>query len=66
MRVTVVPETVQTEVLLDAKLTVKPEDAVALSAGTEPAPIVCVLRVPNVMVCVPVTVKVCVTDAAAA
>jgi hypothetical protein len=64
--VTVEPETVQTGVVVEAKLTVRPEDAVAVTVNGAP-PKVTPLRGPNVIVCVPAeTVKPCVTGRAAA
>ena len=63
--VTVVPLTVQTGVVVEAKLTVRPELAVALTV-TVPA-LIGVFGGPlNVIVCVCSTVKLCVTDVAAA
>ena len=48
--VTVVPETVQTEVVVDAKATVRLEEAVAPTVNGD-APKVTLLSAPNVMVC---------------
>ena len=64
--VTVVPLTVQTGVDVEAKLTVKPELAVAESV-TGPLPKATAVGCVNVRVCaVPTTVTVCVTGGAAA
>ena len=64
--VTAVPETVQTDEVVDAKVTVSPEVAVALSAGTE-APKTWSERAEKVIVCVVgVTEKCWVTPGAAA
>ena len=58
MNVAVVPETVQTEVVVDVKLTVRPELAVAESASGVPT--VCAGIVGKVTVCAsPFTVKLC-------
>jgi hypothetical protein len=64
--VTVLPETVQTEAVVEAKETGSPEDAAALMVNGA-APSVRLLSVLNAMVCAvrPVTVKLCVTGAAA-
>ena len=48
-RVMVVTETVQTNGVVEAKVTVRPDDAVALSAGGA-VPRVCAAMVPKVMV----------------
>ena len=48
--VTFTPETVQTDVVFDVKVTARPEVAVALSGGTVAA-IVTLLTGPKVMVC---------------
>ena len=65
MKVAVVPETVQTDAVVEAKLTAKPELAVATIARGVPT--VCVLGALKVMVCAPmVTAKLCNTGAAAA
>ena len=64
--VTVVPLTVQTGVVVEAKLTVKPELAVAASV-TGPLPKAMAAGCPNVRVWVAgVTLKLCVTGGAAA
>jgi hypothetical protein len=64
--VTVLPATVQTAVVLEAKLTAKPELAVALIVNGE-TPYVTLLSVPKVIVCdAEFTVKLCVTGVAAA
>ena len=64
--VTVVPLTVQTGVVVDAKLTVKPELAVAESV-TEPLPKATAVGCVNVRVWLGcVTLKLCVTGVAAA
>ena len=66
-RVMVVPETVQTGLLLEANVTDRPEVAVAASAGGVVTFKVCVGMGPNVIVCgVRFTVKICVTGLAAA
>jgi hypothetical protein len=63
--VAVVPFTVQTVVVVDAKLTASPEVAVAVSGSV--VPIVCVPIVGKVIVCGwPATLKLCVTGVAAA
>ncbi len=64
--VAVVPDTVQTAVLLEAKLTASPEVAVAFKLSGVPT--CCALIVPKVMVCAlgaAFTVKLCVTGVAA-
>jgi hypothetical protein len=62
--VAVPPETVHTTGVVDAKLTAKPELAVAANASDAPA--VCVEIAPNVIVCAsPFTVKLCITGVAA-
>lgn len=59
--VTVLPETVQTEVVVEAKLTARPEFAVALTVYGE-TPNVTLLRAPKVMVCAaPLAEELCVT-----
>jgi hypothetical protein len=64
--VTVAPATVQTDEVVDVKLTARPEDAVALTANGV-VPNIWFERVPNVMVCTSgVTRKLRVTDGAAA
>ncbi len=61
----VVPETVQTDVVVEAKLTAKPELAVAESVSDVPA--AWAGMAPKLMVCGPgFTVKLCVTGVAAA
>ena len=63
--VTIEPDTVQTGVVVEAKLTVSPEEAVAVSAKGA-APKVTPEGAAKVMVCEPgVTVKPCVTGTAA-
>ena len=63
--VTVVPETVQTEVVVEAKATVRLEEAVAPMVKGD-TPKVTLLSAPNVMVCVAgLTVKLWVTGVAA-
>jgi len=65
MKFAVVPETVQTLVVVEAKLTAKPELAVAESVSGVPT--VWGLGAAKVMVCaLPLTVKLCVTTGAAA
>jgi hypothetical protein len=65
-RVTAVPETVQTPVVAEVKVTASPEVAVATSAGTA-VPMVCVPGLAKVMVCAsPLTVKLCATCGAGA
>ena len=65
-RVTVVPLTVQTGVVVEAKLTVKPELAVAVSV-TGPLPKAMAAGCPNVRVWVAgVILKLCVIGGAAA
>jgi len=64
-KLAVVPETVQTLVVVEAKLTAKPELAVAESARG--VPMVWVLGAAKVMVCAsPLTGKLCATCGAAA
>ena len=63
--VTVVTETLQTNGVVDAKLTVRPELAVALSGGGV-AVRAMLLMGPNVIVWAPSTVKVWTTGVAAA
>jgi hypothetical protein len=64
MKVAVVPETVQTLVVVEAKLTVKPELAVAVSVSG--VPMLCVLGAAKVIVCdFELTLKLCVTAGAA-
>ena len=64
--VTVLPETVQTEVVVEAKLTARPELAVALTVNGA-APYVTSLSAPNAMVCAAgFTVKLRATGVAAA
>lgn len=64
--VTVFPDTVQTAIVVETKLTVRPEDAVAVSENGA-TPNVTLLNVPNVIVCEPVTtMKLCTTGVAAA
>jgi hypothetical protein len=61
----VFPEIVQTEVVVDAKLTARPELAVAVSVNGD-APYVTPLSAPKVMLCdAALTVKPCVTGVAA-
>jgi hypothetical protein len=63
--VTVLPETVQTDVVVEAKLTARPELAVAVTVNGA-VPELTSLGAPNVIVCVAaLTVKLCVTDVAA-
>lgn len=64
-RVTVVPETVQTDVLLEAYVTFNPELSVALT-GKGAVPKVRLLSAPNVIVCASPTAKLLMTGAAAA
>ena len=65
-RVTGVPLTVQTGVVVEAKLTARPELAVAVSV-TGPLPKAMAAGCPNVRVCAAcVTLKLCVTGVAAA
>jgi len=65
IKVAVVPETVQTLVVVEAKLTTKPELAVAESAKVVPT--ACVLGAAKLMVCaIGLTLKLCVTAGAAA
>ena len=65
-RLTLAPETVQTEAVFDAKLTVSPEDAVAVN-DTGPADWAISGGCVNVIVCEPFrTAKVFVTGVAAA
>jgi len=60
-----VPEVVQTEVVVEAKLTARPELAVALTVNGE-TPYVTLLSAPNVITCdAGFTVKLCVTGVAA-
>jgi hypothetical protein len=62
-KVAVLPETVQTPVVDDAKLTANPELAVALKVSGVPT--VCVAIAPRVIVCgFSVTLKLCVTEGA--
>ncbi len=64
--VAVVPDTVQTDVLLEAKATVRRELAEALKVSGVPT--CCALMLPKVIVCAlgaALTVKLCVTGAAA-
>ena len=64
--VTVLPASVQTGVVVEAKLTAKPELAVAVTVSGD-TPYVTLLSVPKVMVCdAELTVKLCVTGVAAA
>ena len=63
--VAIAPDTAQTTVSVDAKLTGNPELAVAFNAID--APTVCVAIAAKVIVCdARLTVKLCVTEAAAA
>jgi hypothetical protein len=63
--VTVLPATVQTDVVVEAKLTDIPELAVAVTVNGE-TPYVTLLSAPKVIVCdAELTVKLCVTGAAA-
>ena len=63
--VTVLPATVQTDVVVEAKLTASPELAVAVTVNGE-TPYVTLLNAPKVIVCDAVlTVKPCDTGAAA-
>jgi hypothetical protein len=63
--VTVLPATVQTEVVVEAKSTARAELAVAVTANGD-TPYVTPLSAPKVIVCVAaLTVKLCVTDVAA-
>ena len=55
-KVTVVPDTVHTEVVVEAKLTASPDEAVALTVNGA-VPNASFVRAPNVMVWLP-----CVTD----
>ena len=64
--VSVVPETVQTDMVVEAKLTVRLDVDEALRVMGE-TPYVWLLSVPKVMVCeAGLTVKLCVTSVAAA
>jgi hypothetical protein len=64
--VTVFPETVQTEAVVEAKLTARPELAVAVAVNGD-TPYVASLSAPNVIVCdAALTVKPRVTGVAAA
>ena len=64
IKVTDVPETVQTPAVLDANATASPEVAVPANVTTDPK--VAGPGFANVIVCVPgFTVKICVTEAAA-
>ena len=63
--VTVLPPTVQTAVVVEAKLTDKPELAVAVTVNGE-TPYVTLLSAPKVIVCdAELTVKLCDTEVAA-
>ena len=63
--VTVLPATVQTDVVVEAKLTASPELAVALTVNGE-TPKLTLLSAPKLMVCdAALTVKLCVTGVAA-
>jgi len=63
--VTVLPATVQTDVVVEAKLTDIPELAVAVTVNGE-TPYVTLLSAPKVIVCdAELTVKLCVTGVAA-
>ena len=63
--VTVLPATVQTGVVVEAKLTASPELAVAVTVNGD-TPYVTLLSVPKVMVCdAELTVKLCYTVVAA-
>ena len=65
-RVTVAPDTVQTEGVFEVKVTVRPELAVAVTENGA-APDITLFSEPKLIVCDPgVTLKLCDTDAATA